>query len=206
MLPVPCVFSLASEALVKHAFNKVTQLFPRGGVHSPYGFKGTSNELSQTPVQLAQACDETREFPLRTTIIPVLFNFRLHTGWSTGKSSPTSLEQSERDAILDVIRRNEQLEVAERQRVGRIVERVEKIKQRAAECGPKNCRQRANMNLIFLSIHRNFFSFCLFLISDYAGRRLDCLGRRKLFARIAESPFAPSVRLSSILKVGQSKF
>lgn len=71
---------------------------------------------------------------------------RLRTGWSTGKSTSTSpststsLDPSEREAILEVIRRNEQLEVAERQRVGRIVERVENIKQRAAECGPRNCR------------------------------------------------------------------
>lgn len=43
-------------------------------------------------------------------------------------------------AILEVIQRNEQLEIAERQRVGRLVERVEKIKQRAAECGPRYCR------------------------------------------------------------------
>lgn len=73
------------------------------------------------------------------------YTCRLQTGWSTGKSSPTLLEQSERDAILDVIRRNEQLEVAERQRVGRIVERVEKIKQRAADCGPRNCRHVLNV-------------------------------------------------------------
>lgn len=39
-----------------------------------------------------------------------------------------------------MIKRNEQLESAERQRVGKLVERVEKIKQRAAECGPRFCR------------------------------------------------------------------
>lgn len=68
-----------------------------------------------------------------------LNNCRLRTGWSTGKPTAT-LDPAEREAILDVIRRNEQLEVAERQRVGKLVERVEKIKERAAECGPRNCR------------------------------------------------------------------
>lgn len=63
----------------------------------------------------------------------------MQTGWSTGKSSEP-LDSSERDAIIEVIQRNELLENAERQRVGRIIERVEKIKERAAERGPKNCR------------------------------------------------------------------
>lgn len=65
--------------------------------------------------------------------------FRLHTGWSSGKP-PGTLQPEEKMAILEVIQRNEQLETAERQRVGRLVERVEKIKQRAAECGPRFCR------------------------------------------------------------------
>lgn len=68
-----------------------------------------------------------------------IFN-RLQTGWSSGKTPSAALEPAEKDAILEVVRRNEQLEVAERQRVGKLVERVEKIKQRAAECGPKHCR------------------------------------------------------------------
>lgn len=50
------------------------------------------------------------------------------------------LDADEKNAIIEVIRRNEQLESAERQRVGKLVERVEKIKQRAAECGPRFCR------------------------------------------------------------------
>lgn len=76
-------------------------------------------------------------------ILSIIWYFvicRLRTGWSTGKPTAAALDPSERDAILDVIRRNEQLEVAERQRVGKLVERVEKIKERAAECGPRNCR------------------------------------------------------------------
>lgn len=68
------------------------------------------------------------------------FYRRLQTGWSTGKPSAAVLDSAEKEAIIAVIQRNEQLEIAERQRVGRLVERVEKIKQRAAECGPKNCR------------------------------------------------------------------
>lgn len=74
---------------------------------------------------------------LLTSMLSV--KFRLHTGWSSGKPSGT-LQPEEKMAILEVIQRNEQLETAERQRVGRLVERVEKIKQRAAECGPRYCR------------------------------------------------------------------
>lgn len=77
---------------------------------------------------------------VRNTLFCHLNNCRLRTGWSTGKPTAAALDPAERDAILDVIRRNEQLEVAERQRVGKLVERVEKIKERAAECGPRNCR------------------------------------------------------------------
>lgn len=65
---------------------------------------------------------------------------RLRTGWSTGKTSTTSLDPAERDAIIGVIQRNEVLETAERERVGKIIERVEKIKQRATDFGPRNCR------------------------------------------------------------------
>lgn len=64
---------------------------------------------------------------------------RLHTGWSSAKPVGP-LDADEKNAIIEVIRRNEQLESAERQRVGKLVERVEKIKQRAAECGPRFCR------------------------------------------------------------------
>lgn len=65
---------------------------------------------------------------------------RLRTGWSTGKTTTTSLDPAERDAIIEVIQRNELLELAERERVGKIIERVEKIKQRATDFGPRYCR------------------------------------------------------------------
>lgn len=65
---------------------------------------------------------------------------RLRTGWSTGKITTTSLDPAERDAIIGVIQRNELIETAERERVGKIVERVEKIKQRATDFGPRYCR------------------------------------------------------------------
>lgn len=51
-----------------------------------------------------------------------------------------ALNDEEQQAIVSVIKRNEQLEMAERQRVGKLVERVERIKQRASYYGPKNCR------------------------------------------------------------------
>ncbi|XP_055914170.1 rabphilin-3A isoform X2 [Eupeodes corollae] len=69
------------------------------------------------------------------------WNFRkqLKTGWSSSKVSEP-LRPEEQAAIISVIRRNEEIEVAERQRVGKLVERVEKIKERAADCGPQGCR------------------------------------------------------------------
>ena len=64
---------------------------------------------------------------------------RLKTGWSSS-CKRVALNEEEQRAIVDVIKRNEQLEMAERQRVGKLVERVERIKQRASYYGPKNCR------------------------------------------------------------------
>lgn len=64
----------------------------------------------------------------------------MQTGWSTGKTTTTALNQTERDAIIQVIRRNEALEIAESERVGKIIERVEKIKQRVTDAGPRCCR------------------------------------------------------------------
>lgn len=68
-----------------------------------------------------------------------IFIYRLKIGWSTGRPD-VPLSPKEQEAIKNVIRRNELLEMAERQRVGKLVERVENIKSRAAETGPKNCR------------------------------------------------------------------
>lgn len=64
---------------------------------------------------------------------------RLQTGWSSLQPSG-SLDSHEQAAIIAVIKRNEQLETAEQQRVGRLVERLENNKLRAAECGPRFCR------------------------------------------------------------------
>uniref|UniRef100_A0A1B0C8V4 RabBD domain-containing protein n=1 Tax=Lutzomyia longipalpis TaxID=7200 RepID=A0A1B0C8V4_LUTLO len=65
----------------------------------------------------------------------------LHTGWCTGRpASGTSLKPDEQEAIMSVIKRNEALEIAERQRIGMMVDRLEKLKQRATNCGPRNCR------------------------------------------------------------------
>lgn len=64
----------------------------------------------------------------------------MKTGWSTGKTTATSLDPAERDAIIEVVQRNELLENAERERIGKIIERVEKIKKRGTDFGPKHCR------------------------------------------------------------------
>ncbi|XP_016952094.1 rabphilin-3A [Drosophila biarmipes] len=75
-------------------------------------------------------CPSDRQLALRA---------KLKAGWSSSKTSEP-LRPEEQEAIISVIRRNEEIEVAERQRVGRLVERVEKIKQHAVERGPNCCR------------------------------------------------------------------
>lgn len=65
----------------------------------------------------------------------------LKTGWCTGKTKPTAaLSNEEQDVIVSVIKRNEAVEGAERQRVGRLVDKLERIKERIVECGPNQCR------------------------------------------------------------------
>ncbi|TDG40861.1 hypothetical protein AWZ03_012724 [Drosophila navojoa] len=66
-------------------------------------------------------------------------NIELKAGWSSSKTNEP-LRPEEQEAIISVIRRNEEIEIAERQRVGRLVERVEKIKLHAVERGPNCCR------------------------------------------------------------------
>lgn len=73
-------------------------------------------------------------------------SLRLQTGWSS-TCKRVALNAEEQQAIVSVIKRNEQLEMAERQRVGRLVERVERIKQRASYYGPKNCRWTSSVNI-----------------------------------------------------------
>ncbi|XP_054730962.1 rabphilin-1 [Anastrepha obliqua] len=75
-------------------------------------------------------CPSDRQLALRA---------KLRAGWSSSKSNEP-LRPDEQAAIISVIRRNEEIEIAERQRVGRLVDRVEKIKQRAVERGPNCCR------------------------------------------------------------------
>lgn len=67
---------------------------------------------------------------------------RLKTGWCTGKTKPTgTLSHEEQDVIVAVIKRSEAVDVAERQRVGRLVDKLERIKERIVDCGPPNqCR------------------------------------------------------------------
>ncbi|ALC49072.1 Rph [Drosophila busckii] len=75
-------------------------------------------------------CPSDRQLALRA---------KLKAGWSSSKSNEP-LRPEEQEAIISVIRRNEEIEIAERQRVGRLVERVEKIKLHAVERGPNCCR------------------------------------------------------------------
>ncbi|XP_037935358.1 uncharacterized protein LOC119669516 [Teleopsis dalmanni] len=77
-------------------------------------------------------CPSDRQLALRA---------KLKTGWSSSKQNEP-LRPEEQAAIISVIRRNEEIEIAERQRVGRLVERVEKIKERVGRMdrGPNCCR------------------------------------------------------------------
>ncbi|XP_034119478.1 rabphilin-3A [Drosophila albomicans] len=75
-------------------------------------------------------CPSDRQLALRA---------KLKAGWSSSKTNEP-LRPEEQEAIISVIRRNEEIETAERQRVGRLVERVEKIKLHAVERGPNCCR------------------------------------------------------------------
>ncbi|KAM8719104.1 hypothetical protein ACLKA7_011762 [Drosophila subpalustris] len=75
-------------------------------------------------------CPSDRQLALRA---------KLKAGWSSSKTNEP-LRPEEQEAIISVIRRNEEIEIAERQRVGRLVERVEKIKLHAVERGPNCCR------------------------------------------------------------------
>ncbi|EDW63043.1 rabphilin-3A isoform X2 [Drosophila virilis] len=75
-------------------------------------------------------CPSDRQLALRA---------KLKAGWSSSKTNEP-LRPDEQEAIISVIRRNEEIEIAERQRVGRLVERVEKIKLHAVERGPNCCR------------------------------------------------------------------
>lgn len=102
-------------------------------------------------------------------------------------------------AIMEVIQRNEQLETAERQRVGRLVERVEKIKQRAAECGPRYCRfvnENAKtiiaklLHVYVYSVDSTFvsqFSFC-FVMCRLCGQSFGLLGPSKLICEDCQKP------------------
>ncbi|XP_058978533.1 rabphilin-3A-like [Musca domestica] len=75
-------------------------------------------------------CPSDRQLALRA---------KLRAGWNSSQVHEP-LRPEEQAAIISVIQRNEEIESAERQRVGRLVDRVEKIKSRAVEKGPNCCR------------------------------------------------------------------
>ncbi|XP_068087082.1 rabphilin-3A [Anabrus simplex] len=82
-------------------------------------------------------CPNDRQLALRA---------KLKTGWSVKTQQlhsygrqDSSLNQSEQDIILQVIRRAEQLEQVEQERVGRLVERLENMKRNALGNGTNQC-------------------------------------------------------------------
>ncbi|KAL7637597.1 UNVERIFIED_CONTAM: hypothetical protein RMT77_012326 [Armadillidium vulgare] len=63
-------------------------------------------------------------------------------GWSTGQVTPPrqeSLTEAETKAIMDVIRKAEELDLNEQERVGRLVQKVEKMKQKRLGNGTSTC-------------------------------------------------------------------
>lgn len=76
-------------------------------------------------------CPSDRQLSLRA---------ELKTGWSCRKTNNNPLDPAEQEAILQVIRRNEDIESTERERIGKLVDRVEQMKQRVVDLGPNNCR------------------------------------------------------------------
>ncbi|XP_069174928.1 rabphilin-3A isoform X2 [Procambarus clarkii] len=64
-------------------------------------------------------------------------------GWSTSQPAPLtrqdSMTEAETKMILEVIKRAEQLELTEQQRIGRLVDRVEAMKNRIQGNGNNNC-------------------------------------------------------------------
>ncbi|XP_047738833.1 rabphilin-1 [Hyalella azteca] len=68
---------------------------------------------------------------------------KLRMGWCTGQASsparPEGLSAAETAAILEVIQRAEQLDMAEHQRIGRLVGRVTAIREKAQGDGKASC-------------------------------------------------------------------
>lgn len=84
-------------------------------------------------------CPNDRQLALRA---------KLRTGWSVktqsleqygGRNDTPGLSDTEQDAILQVIRRAEMLELTEQERVGRLVERLENMKRNALGNGTNQC-------------------------------------------------------------------
>lgn len=87
-------------------------------------------------------CPSDRQLSLRA---------ELKTGWSCRKTNNNPLDPAEQEAILQVIRRNEDIESTERERIGKLVDRVEQMKQRVVDLGPNNCRFCGTVFNIFTS-------------------------------------------------------
>ncbi|XP_025903681.1 rab effector Noc2 [Nothoprocta perdicaria] len=81
-------------------------------------------------------CPNDRQLALRA---------KLHTGWSVHtfqtekQRKMQALSAQEREAILEVIRRAERLDVIEQQRIGRLVERLENMRKNAMGNGLSQC-------------------------------------------------------------------
>ncbi|KAF5285765.1 hypothetical protein FQR65_LT13044 [Abscondita terminalis] len=81
-------------------------------------------------------CPNDRQLALRA---------KLKTGWSVKtsafgyKSTPAPLKDDEQNAIVEVIKRAEQLELMEQERVGKLIERLENMRRNVVGRSPSQC-------------------------------------------------------------------
>ncbi|XP_064101332.1 rabphilin-3A-like isoform X2 [Macrobrachium nipponense] len=102
-----------------------------GGPRAPMARRAS---LGNQPMTERWVCPNDRQLALRA---------KLKMGWSTSQPAPVqrqdSLSEAETKMILEVIKRAEQLDMNEQQRIGRLVERVEAMKNRVQGNGNNNC-------------------------------------------------------------------
>lgn len=89
---------------------------------------------------MVDQCDRLRMYPSDRELI---LRSKINLGWSVHSHRVyrrlESLSDSEIDFILCVISRAQEIDLCERQRIGRLVERLENIKLNTLQNGPKSC-------------------------------------------------------------------
>lgn len=102
---------------------------------SPCGARSDAGQAGKMSSD-AWVCPNDRQLALRA---------KLHSGWSVKTATinqwkqPDPLSSSEQQMIVDVIKRAEQMEKAEKQRLERLMERLQNMRNNAAGDGENNC-------------------------------------------------------------------